>query len=232
MSSSGRPKPQKLLVIITLGLLALLVLAELWVHRSKPKPVVSIETFDQPVLGADTACVELVIFEEPKCSACKTFSNEIFPKIKEKYIDTGRVSYHTFIVSFLPNSMPAANALLCIYNPQKISGQGNSDAFYRYLDFLYQNQPEEDVDWAKPPLLAKFAHKAGVSINDKEFIQCIEHNSYSDLIESNTNYGQKLMEGKLATPALFINGEFLGELSLDELSKLLDKKLKECEKKP
>src|SRR5437660_1204856 len=74
-----------------------------------------IDTSGQPSIGNPKATVHVVALLEPKCPDSKAFSDESFPKLKSEYIDTNKVRYTVITTSFLPQSMPAAIALLSAY---------------------------------------------------------------------------------------------------------------------
>lgn len=83
--------------------------------KPKPDPVqVSLADVERHSLGSADAPVVLVEFTDFECGFCKRFFDQTFPRLKEKYIDTGRlrfVSRHYPIKSH-PQAGPAAEALL------------------------------------------------------------------------------------------------------------------------
>lgn len=167
------------------------------------KPL-EIDAKSQPTMGYPKAKVHVVALLEPKCPDSKKYNNNVFPKFEEEYINTNKVQYTVIPVSFLPHSMPAANALLCVYNqdPQ----YPNSDLFFKYLNYIYQNQPPERDDWATVETLQKFAAAASPAIRLDQLKKCIEMEHYRIQIEKNTQYGNQLMDGHLATPTIFVDG--------------------------
>jgi protein-disulfide isomerase len=48
---------------------------------------------DDIVMGAPTAPVTIIEYASMTCPHCAHFAVEIFPKLKEKYIDTGKAKY-------------------------------------------------------------------------------------------------------------------------------------------
>jgi protein-disulfide isomerase len=180
---------------------------------------IALETKGQPTIGYPKARVHVVVFEEPKCSNCRTYNNEVFPKIKKEFIDTNKIRYTVIPVSFLPGSMPAAVALLCVYyaNPE----YPNDEMFIKYFDYIYDYQPDEHTDWATPDKLAEFAEKTSPAIEIGKLKKCIEMEKYRIQIEKNTAYGAEVMGGVISTPTVYVNGIEVKELTVDGMSKLI-----------
>ena len=211
----------KLLVWITLAVAIIAIGATYFFSDSELPESIPIVTSGHPTIGYNKAKVHLVVFEEPKCSSCIDFTNEIFPKLKEEYIDTNKIQYTIIPVSFLPNSMPAAIATLCVYYANPL--YPNSDIFFTYLDYLYKHQPAEHVDWATPEKLVEFARESSPAINLQKLRKCIETESYRVKIEKNTEYGKNIMGGRIMTPTVYVNGIEASELSYEAIRKLIKK---------
>jgi protein-disulfide isomerase len=163
----------------------------------------TIDTTNQPTLGSPDAPVHVVAFLEPKCPDSKKYSNTSFSKLKSDFIDTNKVSYTVITASFLSQSMPAAIALLCVYNQEP--NPPRTKLFFEYLDYIYKHQPPERENWATIETLQKFAAKANPAINPTLLKNCIENGHYKSQIEKNTTYGDSLM-GRISTPTIYVNG--------------------------
>ena len=55
--------------------------------------VVNADEMKRIVVGNKDAKITIIAFESLTCSHCADFSNNIFPEIKEKYIDTGKIKF-------------------------------------------------------------------------------------------------------------------------------------------
>ena len=215
----SKEAPKRLILGTLVGLMAL-VGGVILIHQHDLPEGVEIKWKHHPTIGYSKAKVHVVVFEEPKCVNCRDFSLELFPKIKKEYIDTGMITYTTIPVSFLPGSMPAAIALLCVYYADPL--YPNTEAFYQYLDYMYQNFPGEHEDWATTENLTKMAANASPAINVSALNQCIEKQTYHVRVQKNTRYGAKLLGGTISTPSVFVNGIEAKELSWDGLKNLID----------
>lgn len=177
-----------------------------------PKPV-AINTQNQPILGQKNAKIHFVAFEDLKCVACKGFSNNLFPIIKQKYIDTNLANFTFINLAFIPNSVPAATAAHCLYiqNPQ---------FFFPFVEYVYAHQPPEEENWATIPKLAEFAsHIRGVNL--QQLSQCIFESPYNDLLKKNFLLAEHIMGTPVMTPSLFINGVKVNPLTLEQIDKII-----------
>jgi len=195
-----------------------------YLSRPKLPPSIFLNTKGQPTIGYAKARVHVVVFEEPKCSHCRHFNNDIFPSIKKDFIDTNKIRYTVIPVSFLPGSMPAAIATLCVYYENPL--YPNDELFFKYFDYMYKHQKNEAVDWATSEKLVEFAHATSPAIELEQLKAGIEKETYRVQIERNTAYGAQVMGGEIITPTVYVNGIRIQELSLDALRKLINEVLK------
>ena len=221
-STSKLPKS---FVWSTLTIFALAIIVTSLFAKAEIPPGIEIDTTNQPTQGYANAPIQIVVFEEPKCSSCSDFSKDIYPKLKKEFIDTKKVRYTLILVSFLPNSMPAAEAMLCVYysDPE----YPNSDHFFEYSDYIYQHQPNEDTDWCKTPLLLDFAKKTNPAINLEKLKDCITRDTYRIQIEKNTAYAKEVMGGGISTPTLYLDGVQIKEFNYEMLSSRIKELLKQ-----
>ncbi len=215
----------KVLILATAVILIAAVFIVIGINQEKLPTAISIHTEGQPTIGYPKAPVHVIVFEEPKCPDCKSYNNTVFPRIKKEFIDTNKIRYTVIPVSFLPHSMPAAVAWLCVYN-QELE-YPNRDLFFSYIDYMYAHQPPEHFDWAIDSTLQKFAKEASPAIDIERLKGCVDRESYRIQIEKNTEYGASLMDGELSTPTIFIDGMRLDDVSYNSISKLIQSALRE-----
>lgn len=209
----------RLLVWITLAALLVVVGVTLFITRSQLPEGIAINIKGQPTIGYPKAKVHVVVFEEPKCTNCREYNSQIFPKIKEEFIDTNKITYTVVPVAFLPGSMPAAIALLCVYYADPM--YPNPDLFFTYLDYMYDHQPDEHTDWASVDRLIGLAQAASPAINIQQLRKCISLETYRIKIEKNTEYGRNIMSGRIMTPTVYVNGIEVQEVTYEEISRLI-----------
>jgi protein-disulfide isomerase len=182
-----------------------------------PDPIV-LQTEDQPTIGDPSAKVHIVAFLDPKCVNSKKYHHKIYPMIKERYIDSNKARYTVILVSFIPNSMPTAAALLCAYN-QSLNAP-NPELFMRFLSYIYNNQPKEHLKMTSTEELLELAIKASPEIRTLQLKNCLAAKRYDDQIVENTEYEKKIL-GQNQAPVLFINGIRLDQVSAKNVNKVM-----------
>ena len=114
--------------------------------------------------------------------------------------------------------MPAANALLCVYN-QSLTAP-NPDLFMIYLNYLYKHQPDEHTDWAKTEHLVAMAKNASPAIRPIQLSNCVNAQKYHDEIVANNKY-EKALIGANKAPILFINGVRVEQITIKNVERMM-----------
>ena len=165
------------------------------------------------VLGNKDAKVTIIEYASMTCPHCQRFHTSTYPQLKAKYIDTGKVK---FIFREFPLDALAAGASVMA----RCSGD---DKFYAVTDLLFDQQTVWAMDADPVSALQKIALQTGMSADD--FTKCLSSDANLKAVLA---VRQKASDqfGVNSTPTFFINGEKAGgELSIDEISKLIDPKL-------
>ncbi len=187
-------------------------------------PSIPIYTKGQPTFGSKDAKVHIVVFEDPTCSTCQSFHQNVYPVLRREYIDTGQVKYTVVLVAFLPNSRPVAKALFCAMAQ-------SPESFFTLLNMFYKNQVYENT----PPnvvsgKIVALAEKIGTPLSIPKMQDCIASNNYSDEISQNTTYAKDLLGDYLQTPTLFVNGMKMINPNLTQLKSYIAHAEKEAKK--
>ena len=164
------------------------------------------------VVGNIDAKISIIAFESMTCSHCADFHKNVFPKLKEEYLDTGlaKIEFRHF-----PLDLAALNAS----KVSQCKNDGNSDI----LESLYANQQK----WVKGSSiqeanknLQKFLKSEGFSI---DFDNCINNQEIEDFVLNDRIDGAKNFKVN-ATPTIIINKEKFEEtLNYKNLKKALEK---------
>ena len=164
------------------------------------------------VMGKDDAPVTIIEYASMTCPHCAHFTIETFPKLKERYIDTGKVKY---IFREFPLDPLAAGASM-------LARCGDKDKFFSLLELLFSTQNQWAVQNPIEPLF-NVVKQAGYS--RETFNACLDtranENSKKILsaIESTRNRAADKLK-VTSTPTFFINGKRVpGALSIEELEK-------------
>lgn len=147
-----------------------------------------------PILGSATAPVTIIEFSDFQCSFCKKFWAATLPKLKEAYIDKGKVRFlyrHFAILG--KHSEQAAVASECAAEAGK---------FWEYHDQLFKHQGVLAFTEAK---LEQYADAIG--LNARTFGTCLKTRKYQGKVERETAAAVGL--GGRGTPFFIVNQRFL-----------------------
>lgn len=167
-------------------------------------------------LGPQDAAVTITEFASMTCPHCAAFNEQVFPKIKSEYIDTGKVRY--IFREFPLDIKAAAGSMLsrCIAN-------GDAPKYFAVTDMLFRSQN----DWVTKnttETLTRIGKQAGLSAQQVE--ACLKDQALLDKIAADQKYASEVLRVD-STPTFFINGEKIkGEASFEEFAKKINPLLK------
>jgi len=162
--------------------------------------------------GSPDAKIQLIIYESLTCSHCADFHKNVYPDLKENFIDKGyvKIEFRNF-----PLDMAALNASKIAH----CKNDGKSDI----LHFLFENQEQwakgskiEDINSNLKKILD--TEKYGINID-----KCINNKKVEDhILEDRINAVKKFKLN--STPTLIINNKkFDKPLNYKNLKKTLEK---------
>ena len=162
--------------------------------------------------GNVDAKIKLIIYESMTCTHCADFHKNIYPKLKEEFIDTGYISleFRNF-----PLDLAALNASKLAH----CKNDGNSEI----LHFLFNKQN----DWVKGKNILEINNNLKDLINEQKFDlnfeNCLNEKEIEDFILEERIDGNKKFDIK-ATPTLIINDKkFDKTLNFKNIKKKLKK---------
>jgi protein-disulfide isomerase len=167
-------------------------------------------------LGPANAAVTITEYASMTCPHCAAFSENVFPKIKSEYIDTGKVRY--VFREFPLDIKAAAGSMLgrCI-------AKGDSGKYFAVIDMLFKQQG----DWVTKnttETLTRIGKQAGLSQQAIE--DCLKDQALLDKIAADQKFASEVLK-VTSTPTFFINGEMIkGETSFEEFDKRIKSLLK------
>jgi len=175
-------------------------------------PTISKAEVKTVIEGNVNSKIKLIVFESLTCSHCADFHKNIYPNLKEDFIDKGHAS-----IEF--RNFPLDIAAL---NASKIAHCKN-DGSSEILHYLFKNQKK----WAKGKTIEEFNNNLKSVIEksnfDLNYEKCIDDKKIEDHILEDRIEGVKKFEVE-ATPTLIINGKKFKNLSnYKKLKKYLEK---------
>ena len=167
----------------------------------------------KPIIeGNINSKVKIIIYESLTCSHCANFHKDIYPKLKDEFLDTGLVSIE---FKNFPLDIAALNASKLAHC--KKDGKAN------ILHFLYLKQEE----WIKGNTIEKVNLNLKDVIKDQnfnlDFDNCIADKDIEDHILEDRIEGANKFKIN-ATPTIIINDKkFEKSLNFKNLKKALEK---------
>jgi protein-disulfide isomerase len=158
------------------------------------------------VQGAANAPVTIVEYASMTCPHCSHFHKTVYPELKKKYIDTGKVRF--IFREFPLDPLAAAASMLA-----RCAGK---DKYFPLIEAFFEAQS----DWVvQKPLQPMFAIAKQAGFTQQTFDECLANQQMLNGIEeSRTRAASKLNVN--STPTFFINGKiFRGTLTVQELDK-------------
>ena len=166
------------------------------------------------VLGVENAPVTIIEYASMTCSHCANFANNTFPKLKETYIDSGKVRYVFREFPLDRAAMAAAVVARCV-------GETDKAKTFALIEVLFAQQDK----WAfkdQIPALQTFAKQFGMG--EAAFEACFADDARIKAIRADTIRANEVL-GVNSTPSFFVNGTLYPGLATIELVEKIIKPL-------
>lgn len=166
------------------------------------------------VQGKASASVTIIEYASMTCTHCAAFHDTVWPTLKTKYIDTGKVKF--ILREFPLDPLATAGFMLarCL-GPEKRDG---------LVDQLFAQQKA----WAfgDKPIEALLGIVKQAGMTQIDFETCLKNQELYDQVNQSRDGAAKNFNID-STPTFFINGrKFNGELAIGEIEKIIDPLLK------
>ena len=166
-------------------------------------------------LGSAKAPVSIVEYASLTCPHCAAFEENVFPMLRSKYIDTGKVR---FVFRAFPLDIKAAAASVLA---RCIAG-GDAEKFFGAVTLLFKQQ--DPLITATTETLRLVGKQSGMSEPAVE--ACINNQATLDKLSADQNFALEVLKVG-STPTFFVNGEKLqGAMSFEELDEKIKSLLK------
>jgi protein-disulfide isomerase len=166
-------------------------------------------------LGSAKARVTITEYASMSCPHCAAFDENVFPMLRSKYIDTGKVR---FVFREFPLDVKAAAASMlarCIAND-------DAEKFFGAIDTLFKQQ-DQLMAQTRDTLL-RIGKQAGM--DDQAIETCEKDQARLDKISADQKFAFDVLKVD-ATPTFFINGERVkGNMSFEDMDRKIGSLLK------
>ncbi|MFB6151323.1 MAG: DsbA family protein [Haloarculaceae archaeon] len=164
--------------------------------------------------GTGDAPVQVTYFGNWKCPFCADFSTGFLADIVTDYVEPGTVDLTFRALSYAGNGDPflgkdaprAARAGLAVWNV-------DPGSYWRFHEYVMQNQPPESKTWADTDTLVTMAENAGVS--DPDAVEsALSNGKYEKPVRQNTKAAAQA--GIAGTPTLVVGGTTVNPIQSQE----------------
>jgi protein-disulfide isomerase len=159
--------------------------------------------------GTDDAPVTIIEYASLTCPHCRTFHIDVWPGLKEKYVDTGKVRFIMREFPFDPRSTAGFMLARC----------AGDEKWYPTLDLLYRTQET----WARVSdgTGAMKSVMGMTGMDEAAFEACLQNEELMQQVQAVAEAGRGF--GVDSTPTFFVNGKmYKGALSVAQFSDTID----------
>jgi protein-disulfide isomerase len=166
-------------------------------------------------LGEADAPVTVIEYAMFTCPHCAAFHDEVLPRLKEEFIDTGKVRLVFREVYFNRPSLWAAMVARC----------APEDRYFGIADLLFETQQQwaaADTNEAMVQALYSVGKQAGLT--EEELNACLADREFAETLVAEFQKNSQ-EHGIEATPSFVIGGETLGNMSYEDFAARLNEEL-------
>jgi protein-disulfide isomerase len=134
--------------------------------------------------GSADAPVTILEFADYSCPHCRTFQQQVKPRIEMTYVQDGRAQlvFHDFVLGGFPHSFLAARAARCAGDQQK---------YWQYHDVLFLNQATWSTR-AAAPVAALVSYAEQIGADASVFESCLRSDQHAEVVSANRKLAEQL----------------------------------------
>jgi protein-disulfide isomerase len=153
------------------------------------------------VIGNPNAKVSLVEYASAACPHCARFDAQVFPQLKAKYIDTGKVKYA--FREMLVGDEAEVNVAAIAFLMARCAGH---DKYMDVVEQVFRAQPEIFQSQDVKSIFVRIAKANGLS--ETQLDACLNDKSAVDALNARVDQAEKVDKVD-STPTLIANGKKL-----------------------
>jgi protein-disulfide isomerase len=173
-------------------------------------------------LGSPKAKVVVEEYASAVCSHCARFDDEVFPALKARYIDTGKIRFRFREFLTEPSDL-AASAFL-------VARCAGKDKYFKAVEDIFKAQPE--MFSGKPgsePVVVLMRIASANGVDAARFHACLGDPVAVDMLQRRLDHALTV-DHVQGTPTVIVNGKTLSqgrdEWTIEKLSAAIDAELK------
>ncbi len=165
-------------------------------------------------LGSELAKVTVTEYASFTCPHCASFHENTYPRLKENYIDTGKINFIYREVYFDRYGLWAAMMARC-----------DTTKFFGIADMLYKRQAE----WSRagqPADIIAAMRKIGLvaGLSNEQLDECLQDQKMAEAMVARFQE-TTAADDVSATPTLFVNGTKYSNMAYNDLAAIIDEEL-------
>ena len=186
-------------------------LAQSAVAAAVAKPV----SLPDIAIGSAKAPVTITEYASMSCPHCAAFGENVFPMLRTRYIDTGKVR---FVFREFPLDITAAASSMLA----RCIGKDDSEKYLAVVETLFK---QLDRLMAQTKDTLKFVGKLN-GMSEQEVETCERDQALLDKLAADQRFAFETLKVN-STPTFFVNGErHAGAMSFEELEAIINRQLK------
>ena len=155
------------------------------------------------VMGSPKAKVSVVEYASVACPHCARFDAQVFPALKAKYIDTGKVRFT--LREMLVGTQDMVQVAAAGFMLARCAGH---DRYFAVVEAVYRAQPEIFASNDPKAVFVRIAKDNG--LDEKQMDACISDKASIDALNARVKYAEEVAKID-STPTFVINGAKLDE---------------------
>ena len=166
--------------------------------------------------------VTIVEFSDFQCPFCQNFFNGAYKEIKQKYIDTGKVTFvfrHLPLSQIHPDAQKAAEAAECANRQGRL---------FDYHDMLFQKMvpiSQSNPTGGGLDIQSLKSYAVQLGLDTTRFNACLDNGETKKVVEEDMALATKL--GITGTPTLFVDGtKIVGAQPFPAFEQVIEEALK------
>ena len=169
---------------------------------------------DDVVIGDREAAVTIVEYFSPTCTHCNVFHQEVFPELKAKYIDTGKIAY--VMREFVGNKQDLDASILARCSV-------DNEGYLKLMEVILSTQEEWAFNKNYRQKLVYIGAQGGIT--EEQYKKCLADDSWTEVFIKNAKLAANT-PNFIGTPSFFINGELISvTLSKEQFFNKIEQKL-------
>jgi len=167
---------------------------------------------DDYILGDANAAVTVIEYASVACPGCAYWHKTVYPDLKSKYVDTGKVKY-----VFRP--FPASTPEIATAG-HKLALCADRDKFFKNIKLQFDRQAQIFDMGKRGQLRQAYVSLAKASgLTEEKFISCMSDPEITARYDAFTELG--IDDGVTGTPSIFVNGVKASATDLETLESLI-----------